>query len=271
MISFAPSCIVALLLLLAYPRPAQTLGSYFDSKCASCHYDDAVTCNGCHHHGARDLRAVPDKDSYAPGEPVRLTLLGGRKYGWVRASLTDGAHTEVARRTGPTFAGNDGGPWTELPLALEGRAPGTAGDHTWSAFYYGNENGWGHSEVSVDATIHVATTAPVVVRATPSESPLFFPPQGGEGALEIGLSNTTHGVFELDAWIDVVLPGGTEIGPVYGPLPLRLPGSWEGARSLTLDLPADAPSGVYSLEVLVGDYSTQELIDADSFAFVKRP
>jgi len=266
---------VILLLALATAKPAHPLDGpshgYFGVRCVSCHSDDDLTCNGCHHHGAQDLVAEPDKDLYSPGEEVRVTLSGGLQRGWVRARLTGASDVEVARRTGPTFSGNDGGPQIVLPLELVGRAPGTAGDHAWSALYFGAEDGRRHSEIPVDATIRVATTATAVVRAIPSRSPLFFGRGGGVESMEVRLRNTTAAPVEIDAWIELVLPDGAEAGPVYGPMSLLVPGSWEGRRALSLAIPAKAPSGVYSLQVMVGDYTSKELIDADSFAFVKRP
>ncbi len=262
--------LVVCLLAIVMTR-ANAINAYYDQKCASCHGDDSVTCNGCHQHGGYGLDPQPDKPEYAPGDKVRISFDGGRKYGWGRGRLEDAGGTEISRRTGPTFSGDDGIAPVEFPMELIGRAPGEAGEHRWSSRYFGNDNGWGHGEIEVETLIRVGATAPVVVDAIPGVSPWFFTAEGGEGVFEIELRNTTDHAVELDVWIQALLSSGHEVGPLLPPLELTIPANVTGVREVSLTLPGAAPSGVYSLEVLGGRHQAGEVFDADSFAFVKRP
>ncbi len=242
---------------------------YFTSICTSCHVDDDPTCNGCHKHGNHSLNAVPDKSLYSPGEEVIITFSGGSKYGWVRGMLNDIEGTEIDRKTGPTFNGNNGGALVEFPMELRGRAPGTAGSHTWTAKYFGNNNGSGHAAIDVPFTIDVGSTADLVVNIIPATTPMFLGPGGGAVHCSVELVNTTAFPVPLDGWIDLTLPNGNHYGPVLGPVHTTLPGSANITQPVVFNIPGIAPSGVYSFNVYIGDYLGGALLDADSFAFIK--
>jgi hypothetical protein len=261
---------LAATVLLATNFTAVAYDSYYDSRCVSCHYDDSETCNGCHHHGNYALVGTPNKDGYEPGEEVIVTFDGGRRQGWVRGRMLDHEGTEVARKTGPTFTGNDGGPQIEFPMELRGYAPGESGSYSWTAKYYGNENGGGHSEFDALVSIQVSSTADIVVNAIPAISPMFFGTQGGTIEFDVSLENTTGSAVPFDGWIDVTLPMGVHYGPIFGPISAGLPGGVTITRDISLNLPASAPPGVYSLNVYIGDYDGSVVYDADSFAFVKQ-
>jgi len=230
-----------------------------------------VTCNGCHNHGNQFLTAMPNKSSYAPGEEVVITLSGGTQTGWVRGMLDDMNGTEVDRKTGPTLMGNDGGPMIEFPVELKGRAPGNSGAHVWTAKYFGNANGAGHSAIDVPVTIHVGSTSDIVADVIPSTSPLFFPASGGTINCTVELENTTAASVTFHAAVYVRMPSGMNFGPIVGWVPVTLPGGAVISPPLTVNLPGGAPTGVYSFIVYVADFSTMTLIDADSFDFIKQP
>lgn len=152
--------LAAVLFFIASPAHAKP--SYFTSRCASCHAAPVVaTCNGCHQHGGKNLGAVTDKPSYAAGETVTVTLSGGSKSGWIRAALYDENDNLLAESTG-----NDSGMGgsTFFPAILSAPAPLTAGSHTWTMAYFGNDGSGarGHAEKPV-------TMAPFTVIAPPDE------------------------------------------------------------------------------------------------------
>ncbi|RNC70333.1 MAG: hypothetical protein ED859_05835 [Desulfuromonadales bacterium] len=148
---------------------AQAQSSYFTSRgCASCHSTPVVaTCNGCHYHGNRTLRAATNKTSYSPGETVTVTLTSGStRSGWIKAILYDQSNTQIAVSNGN--ASGMGGS-TTFPASLSAPAPTSPGTYTWKMAYYGNSANTGstHGEVAVSTnsfTVAAAadTTAPVV-------------------------------------------------------------------------------------------------------------
>src|ERR1700680_2036589 len=78
---------------------AQAQSNYFTSMgCVNCHSAPVVaTCNGCHSHGTHpssakstlNVAGTINKTSYAPGETVTVTMTGGYRTGWFRATLFD--------------------------------------------------------------------------------------------------------------------------------------------------------------------------------------
>jgi hypothetical protein len=143
--------------------------SYYTSRgCATCHSAPVVaTCNGCHYHGNRSLRAATNKTSYAPGETVTVTLTSGStRSGWIKAILYDQSNSQIAASNGS--ASGMGGA-TTFPASLTAPAPTTPGTYTWKMAYYGNSANTGgtHGEVAVSTNSFTVsapsdTTAPVV-------------------------------------------------------------------------------------------------------------
>jgi hypothetical protein len=261
-------------LLLCYGSSATSAPApyshYFGSRCSSCHLDDSVTCDGCHRHGNRYLSATADKSSYAPGEEVVITLNGGDMYGWIRGSLNRTDGTEVDRKTGPTFSGNDGGTQIEYPVTLKGRAPGKTGSFAWAANYFGSNNsGTSHSSAAKTVMINVASTSDLVVDVVPQFSPMTFGSSGGTVYCDIDLENTTTSSVGFDTIVMVRMPAGNLVGPVLGPVHAAFPGSYSTTVPFSVILPAAAPAGIYSLIVFVGDITNSVRYDSDSFAFAK--
>lgn len=155
-------------LLLLFPlviasgvAPVDAKPSYFASRCASCHTNDTQTCNGCHHH-VDTIAAIANHTTYPPGAAVTVTLDGGTEHGWIRAVLYDQANNVVARRSGPTSAGDDGlANAVVFPATLTAVAPMQPGDYTWQAAWFGNsgDGGSAHGEVRTPVVIHVVASA----------------------------------------------------------------------------------------------------------------
>jgi len=132
--------------------------SFWNSRCASCHSDDTISCNGCHWH-RNPLTATADQDAYAPGSTVTVTLAGGSQSGWIRGLLYDEANNELDRASGPTGTGDDGqGSPVTFPVSLQARAPYAPGPYTWEAAWFGSVNAGGgnHLESRVPVAIMVS-------------------------------------------------------------------------------------------------------------------
>jgi hypothetical protein len=163
------ACTLAVAVLAAFPVAGLTHPSYFADNCAGCHSNDTATCNGCHHHGAANLTAVPDKTQYKCGETLAVTFDGGSKSGWIRAILYNQDGVEVARATGPTHMGDDSGPDpVTFPVVLIATAPVGKGVYTWQAAWWGSPYDVGNPtvsphgpEVRVPVEINVVGPSPV--------------------------------------------------------------------------------------------------------------
>jgi len=143
-------CIVALAAFAVWAPKADAFSGYYTEKsCSGCHGSTVQTCNGCHAHGTHskpggstiNIRATPDKDVYAPGETVTVTLDGGSSQGgWIRAKLFDQDCSAVDCDT--SVSGDDVIDvvyQARYPVTnLTGIAPSEAGQVTWSASWYGN-------------------------------------------------------------------------------------------------------------------------------------
>ena len=158
-------------------QQAQAQSSFFASRgCADCHAPPAVvTCNGCHYHGNRSLKAATAKTSYSPGEPVSVTLTtGSTRSGWIKAILYNQTGAQVAASSGN--ASGMGGS-TTFPATLTAPAPTTPGNYTWRMAYFGNSANTGdaHGEVAVNTNQFTVAAAPAADTAPPVVSTFSLP------------------------------------------------------------------------------------------------
>ncbi len=161
--------IVAVAFLALFSAAGQAEPQFFTNLCSGCHSNDTPTCNGCHHHGPVGMTAVPDKAQYKCGEALAVTLDGGTQHGWIRAILYNQDGVEVARATGPTHTGNDGGvEMVACPVTLLATAPVGIGVYTWHAAWWGSPYDNGNPtvtphgpEVRVAVEINVVGPSPV--------------------------------------------------------------------------------------------------------------
>ena len=134
---------------------AQAFPSYWNSYCAGCHTDDSPSCNGCHQHRG-SLSATKDKTQYDPGELVTITLNGGSQYGWVRGLLYDQDNVEIARRSGPSGTGDDGGAGDVVfPVVMQAPAPAAPGTYAWKAAWFGHPNNGGSAHEEQRVTVNI--------------------------------------------------------------------------------------------------------------------
>ncbi len=109
---------------------------------------------------------------------------------------------------------------------------------------------------------------PVQVFLTPYNAPIIVPPEGGSfdyGIQVVNISGQTH---QLDVWLNVLLPDGSLLGPLVGPVPLAMPPGFNGFRERTQAVPAGAPAGTYTYQAWVGIHPVEPW-HHDSFIFSK--
>jgi uncharacterized protein (TIGR03382 family) len=130
---------VAVALFIGWAPPALAWPGYYANECSGCHDSAVTTCHGCHSHGAQQnsaknaigIAGLLDKDAYAPGDMVTVTVTGGYEpgmfeTGWLRIVLLDDLMNPIV----------DNGS-RDYPITLTTAAPST-GPHTWAIAWYGN-------------------------------------------------------------------------------------------------------------------------------------
>jgi len=119
---------------------------------AGCHDGAAVTrtCNGCHAHGSHsnnnkddiNITATTDATTYNVGDTITITVAGGYKFSWVRATIYNENMDMIAQSTGICDAtistGTACANGDSLPVTLAIVAS-TTGTHTWTAGLYSNQ------------------------------------------------------------------------------------------------------------------------------------
>jgi hypothetical protein len=223
-------------LLALLPQMAKEAGaqsSYYTSKnCSSCH-GSTSTCNGCHSHGVHsspagsdiNLKATPNKTTYAPGESMQVTLTGGNKTGWFRATLFDQTGAEVVRAR------------TSFPATLTATAPSAAGSYTWKMAWYGNAYDGGsaghgdwipdpnnsspqHGWEKVSFTFQVASQSAPAITVTDSVSPnndLTVP----FGSLAVGSTATQTVTVRNDGNANLIIGPAGISNPLAAPFNIQ--------------------------------------------------
>ncbi len=135
-------CFIALTAFCVWTPDSSAESIYYTStpgqnlSCATCHNPAPPTCAGCHFHGGNNITATTDQPSYAPGEPITVSISGGNQIGWVRTILYDPDGNEIARSAGTSGMGD--GPQFPGPIELTASAPNVPGIYTWAASWYGH-------------------------------------------------------------------------------------------------------------------------------------
>jgi hypothetical protein len=159
---------MALAVLQFLSTEAMARSTFFSSRgCTSCHTAPvAVSCDGCHQHGARNLSGTTNKSSYAPGETVSVTFSGGSRGGWFQGRLYDQNNQLIGVSSGNA---SGMGSATTFPTVFSAPAPTEPGTYTWKVAWFGNSSNSGsnHGEVAVNTNSFTVaapadTTSPVV-------------------------------------------------------------------------------------------------------------
>ncbi|MBU1650754.1 T9SS type A sorting domain-containing protein [bacterium] len=112
------------------------------------------------------------------------------------------------------------------------------------------------------------STSPVAVTLNPYGAPIQIPAAGGSFDFNIALDNTSGSSVTCDAWIMVTLPGGSQYGPLLGPVSVTLNAGMLIDRDRTQVVPAVSDPGEYIYQAFVGNYP-DDIWDTDSFSFEK--
>jgi hypothetical protein len=105
------------------------------------------------------------------------------------------------------------------------------------------------------------------ISMTPVGAPIQIPPGGGSFDFRVQATNYTPNALDLDLWTRVILPNGSVIAPVLGPVGIILnTGSLNWLRHQSV--PAGAPPGFYTYVGCLGEYPGQ-VWSMDSFPIEK--
>ncbi|MDX1420537.1 MAG: hypothetical protein R3181_11270 [Rubricoccaceae bacterium] len=109
---------------------------------------------------------------------------------------------------------------------------------------------------------------PVVPDIEPIGAPIVIPPEGGTLSYTTTLTNITGQSETVDAEVVVLLPSGTEFGPIRGPRTLSIPGNGTvGPLTLQERVPGGAAAGTYTVVLRVSQGGG--VIDTDAFTLEK--
>jgi hypothetical protein len=109
---------------------------------------------------------------------------------------------------------------------------------------------------------------PITIDITPFNPPIQIPNSGGSFDYNILINNTLNTSQNIDIWIMNMLPNGILIGPIIGPVNLTIPANYTIASEKTQYVPDNAPAGLYTYEIRLGDYPN-DVWHGDSFTFEK--
>ncbi|MBS1262262.1 MAG: hypothetical protein MAG453_01605 [Calditrichaeota bacterium] len=126
--------------------------------------------------------------------------------------------------------------------------------------------------VLAGAVVIALAAGPVAAQVTlmPHEDTLIVPPEGGDVAWDIVITNPYNQLFEVDLWTFVTAPGGGVVEPLM---------LIEGAvfneqmeviiNNAMFPVPGWAPSGQYSFTFNIGTFPVNPVIQR-SFTFEKQ-
>ena len=109
----------------------------------------------------------------------------------------------------------------------------------------------------------------VEVSITPVAPPIIIPASGGSFQFNAMAENVGTEPTTFDFWIMVTLPNGAPYGPVFLRPNLQLAPGASMSRTLTQNVPANAPMGNYQYIAYVGNYGMGITWDESSFPFSK--
>jgi hypothetical protein len=92
----------------------------------------------------------------------------------------------------------------------------------------------------------------IELTVTPLDTPIVIPPSGGSFQFQVDLQNNFGAPLRFDFWTNILLPNGSNYGPLFlrSDAAINTGGSID--RILTQTVPAGAPEGQYLYRVRVG-------------------
>jgi agmatine/peptidylarginine deiminase len=116
-------------------------------------------------------------------------------------------------------------------------------------------------------SFYVLPPSAVSVSAQPVNPPVVLPPQGGSFQFTVTLTNQSNQPQTFQAWTAVT--GPVDRDPVLGPQAVTLPAGATVTRTLTQQVPANAPAGTYTYAVNLGDFP-DVVLASDAFTLTKQ-
>ncbi len=111
-------------------------------------------------------------------------------------------------------------------------------------------------------------TPNVSVDLTPATTPIIIPANGGAFDYDAVLTNLGTASADCHVWINATMPAGSTYGPIIARSMANFAGGSVITRSLTQNVPAAAPAGLYTMNAYVGVYP-DVVFASDSFTFTK--
>jgi len=126
---------------------------------------------------------------------------------------------------------------------------------------------------TVEAGTAIFITTPVNppevnIALSPDTPPIAIPAEGGSFSYDVDLTNDDSASAFLDVWFDVILPDGTDFGPLLNKENVILQPGENLYRTMLQEVPGGAQEGTYSYRVKVGIYP-DIVYTTDSFTFEK--
>ena len=108
----------------------------------------------------------------------------------------------------------------------------------------------------------------VEITATPVSPPIIIPSGGGDFQYDITLDNLETDSIYTQVWVEVTLPDGSVLSPLYEEY-WDLPGNSTASQSLSQYVPERAPSGDYTYSLFTGERLPRVVNDSSYFEFTK--
>jgi hypothetical protein len=108
----------------------------------------------------------------------------------------------------------------------------------------------------------------MTVVLTPTSYPIVIPPGGGSFSYQAQISNTGTEPVIFDVWAVITLPSGSEF-QLFNRNDINLNAGASLSRTLTQSIPGNAPAGLYTYHMYVGNYQSGAVWAEDDFEFTK--
>jgi hypothetical protein len=108
-----------------------------------------------------------------------------------------------------------------------------------------------------------------LVMLAPDTLPIVIPATGGSFTYQIDVYNNGASSLPVNLWMPLELPNGNYYQILPTPVSVTLPAGAHIMRVKTQNIPGTAPAGVYSFRLMLGTFSTNNVISSDAFPFTK--
>jgi hypothetical protein len=118
--------------------------------------------------------------------------------------------------------------------------------------------------------IYATKGAPTVdIVLIPESEPVIIPREGGSFGFTANVTNRGDETVTFTGWTEAILPGGSIIGPILGPVALTLSPGQSISHEFSQYVPRRVPAGEYSYYGCTGFDYPEPSVDRDGFGVVK--